>query len=452
MPAETTAPPARRSRKRTYVFLALLLAVSVGVLWLSRPSQVSWIVLAQAGSALGLEISAGGASEYRLRGTPMIEVRDLLVREPGAERAVLRAERAYLALPWTTIRAAGDSLDIERVELDAPQIDIAALNRWLATRPPSTEPIRIPSLSRGARAIRGRVIGEGWSIENLDVNFAELGPTIPLRGRLDGRVLSDGVAIPFDVAATLQRPALARGVGMVGRVAVEAKDWRLPMRVRLGALLHSGDDGFGLDRLRLGASARYRSGATDLPFVFGLAGPLRYRDGTVTLTPMGVAVRGGDAAAQAAAAKGKTSNNAADSVIPNFDAAGRFAFGNDMLLHWQGVIAAWPTAWPTLPPPLGQSHSSLPFVLDYQGKADFSGAAALQLQRDQTRFDSRFRLPQVLSWLDAKQGSLLPPLSGRMSTPKIEISGASLEGVEIEIEDDAPVPDPQPPTAPTAAR
>ncbi|MEH6421934.1 hypothetical protein [Pseudomonas sp. CGJS7] len=437
MPAQTAPPPARRSRKRIYVLLALLLAALIGGRWVSRPSQVSWIVLSQTGRALGLEISASGASEYRLRGTPMIVVRDLVVREPGAGTPLLRAQRAYLSLPWATLRAAGDSLDVERVELDAPQIDIAALNHWLATRPPSTEPIRIPSLSRGARVIDGRLIGEGWSVERLALNFAELGPDKPVRGHLRGRALSDGVAVPFDLAATLQRPALARGVGVAGAIAVEAKDWRLPMRVRLGALLHSGDDGLGLDRLRLGANARYRSGDTDLPFVYGVAGPLRYRDGKLSLSPMGAIVRGGDPSAKA---------NAADNPIPDLSAAGSFTFGDALELHWRGEIAAWPAAWPALPPPLGQSDSPLPLRLDYTGKADFSDTIALQAQRDQTRFDGRFRLPQVLQWLDASKGSPLPPLSGTLSAPKIEISGASLEGIEIQIEDDPP-----PPPAPAAA-
>ncbi|MGO4780933.1 hypothetical protein AB4084_36180, partial [Lysobacter sp. 2RAB21] len=98
-------------------------------------------------------------------------------------------------------------------------------------------------------------------------------------------------------------------------------------------------------------------------------------------------------------------------------AHGSFAFGETMQLHWQGTLATWPAGWPALPPPLGQSDSPLPFRLDYEGKADFSGPAALQLQRDQTRFDAGFRLPAVLQWLDASEGSLLPPLSGRMSTP-----------------------------------
>lgn len=431
MPADTTAPPAprpRRWRRRLLIAAALALVALIGLRWVSRPSQVSWIVLSQAGKALGLEITASGASEYRLRGTPMLEVRDLVAREPGAATPLLRAERVYLSLPWSTIRAAGAALDVERVELDAPRMDLAALQHWLATRPPSDEAFRLPSLSEGLRVVRGRVDGAGWSIGEIAVAIPELHPDRPMRGRLRGRVDSAGIQVPFDLAATLQRPALARGLGLAGQVAVEAKDWALPMRLRLGALLHAGDDGLGLDRLRLAARARYRAGDSDLPFVYGLAGRLRYRDGGIALAPLGAALRG-------------------DGAIPRFDAAGRFAFGDALQLHLDGRLPEWPSAWPALPPPLGQSASPLPFVLDYRGGADFSGDSALQLRRDQTRFDARFRLPEVLQWLDAgPQGALLPPLAGSLSTPRIDISGASLHGVEIELEPD---PEPPRPSAPT---
>lgn len=428
--AEPTAPPARRSRKRLWIALALLLAALLGLRWVSRPSQVSWIVLAQAGRALNLEIDAAGASEYRLRGTPMLEVRDLVARVPGSDKPLLRASRAYLAVPWTTIRAGGGSLDLERVELDAPQLDIAELNRWLAARPASAEPVKLPRLSRGARVRDARAIGEGWSVEGIGLDFAELDPDKPLRGRVRGRALAAGASVPFDLAATLHRPAAARGLGLAGAIAVETRDWRLPMRVRAGARLHAGADGLGLEALRLGAAARYRSGDSDLPFAFGLAGPLRYRDGDLSLAPMGAAVRA-----------------AADSAIPSFDAAGRFGFGDALHLHWQGRIHAWPQAWPALPPPLGQSAAPLGFALDYDGKADLSDTVALRAQREPTRFDGRFRLPQMLAWIDAKDGSPLPPLAGSLSTPRIEISGASLEGVEVQIEDEPPAAAPSAPAS-----
>ena len=90
-----------------------------------------------------------------------------------------------------------------------------------------------------------------------------------------------------------------------------------------------------------------------------------------------------------------------------------------------------------MPPPLGQSASPLPFALGYAGASDLSDIATLQLQRDATHFNGRFRLFEVLDWAGASaKGSPLPPIAGTLGTPRVEISGAVLEGVEVKIEDD----------------
>jgi hypothetical protein len=85
---------------------------------------------------------------------------------------------------------------------------------------------------------------------------------------------------------------------------------------------------------------------------------------------------------------------------------------------------------------LGQSDAPLPFALDYAGSNDLSDVVTLQLKREDTAFDGRFRLPEMLAWKDrGENGSPLPPLSGTVSTPRVEISGATLEGVQIEMQD-----------------
>jgi hypothetical protein len=44
-------------------------------------------------------------------------------------------------------------------------------------------------------------------------------------------------------------------------------------------------------------------------------------------------------------------------------------------------------------------------------------------------------------------GSPLPPLRGHLQTPRIDIAGATLEGVEIDFEDDAVMPSTAPPAS-----
>jgi hypothetical protein len=165
------------------------------------------------------------------------------------------------------------------------------------------------------------------------------------------------------------------------------------------------------------------SGDTALPFIFGLAGSLRYRGAAIRIAPLGVAVHG-------------------QGAIPDLNASGQTAFADALSLHLSGRLANWPETWPALPAPVGSSDSPLPFALDYAGKADFTETAALELRRDDTRFAGRFRLPEVTAWIDAgSKGSPLPPLDGRLSAPAMEISGAHLQGVEIQINDPA-VPEP----------
>jgi len=125
-------------------------------------------------------------------------------------------------------------------------------------------------------------------------------------------------------------------------------------------------------------------------------------------------------------------------ALPTLDAAGEFLLGDALQLLLEGNLAEWPAAWPALPAPIGQSDAPLPFLLAYRGAPDFSDIATLQLQRDATRFDGRFRLSSVSDWANADAGgSPLPPITGSLSSPKLEISGALLEGVEIELHDDA---------------
>ena len=405
--------------------VVLLLALSLRMIL--QPERFTRTVIDRAGKALGLEITASGG-EYRLRGTPQLVVRDVVVREPGATTPMLLAERALLSLPWSTIRsqigARGDVLDATRIELDAPRLDVPALQHWLATRP--KRETRIPTLTEGLRITRGRIdnndaSGKGWRIDGIDVQLPSLVPGKPVNSRIKGRYVDPPNTVRFDVAISMTRPENGAGLAMIGPVTVERAQWRIPGYIRLSGPLHVGKDDVRLSPARLGMSARFMStnsgsGDTDLPFVLGLHGSLLFDEGTWALAPAGLVLRG----------------SGEDSLLPDLQARGALALGRRLVVQLQGRIAAWPQAWPSLPPPIGQSTSPLPVALDYVGKPDLSGIARLQLQRDATRFNGRFRAFEVAAWVaEQGSGSPLPPLDGTISTPRVEIAGAQLEGIEI---------------------
>lgn len=413
----------RRRKIALLVIAALVLALALLLRWLLSPAYLTSAILDAAGKSLGLEITAGGVGEYRLRGTPMLVVRDVVAREPGASMPLLRAKRIYLSLPWSTLRTGGKDLVVQRIELDAPQFDLPALQHWLATRPPSET--RVPTLTDGLRISKGAIINDDWRIEDLDADLPSLHPDQLAHARLHGRYLDPPLMIPVDLAVALAHPsAVAKGqtsgFATNGHISIERGDWKLPATVALSGPLLLGKDELRITPARLGVAAQYESGDTRLPFALGLHGPLKFDEATWTLTPVGVALHGpGD-----------------DTPIPRLDAFGTLALGRRLALQLDGRIAQWPTTWPALPSPIGQSGSALPFTLSYVGPPDFTDTAALELQRDATRFAGRFRLPAVLEWIDAGgKGSPLPPLAGTLTTPELEISGATLEGVEVQIED-----------------
>ena len=111
------APPPRMRRLRR---LALFLVIAcLLALWLLQPERAGRLLLWQAGKALNLQISAQSI-DYSVRGTPRLELRDVVAQRPSDLATLLRAKRVFIALPWRTLRSMGDDLRIDRITLDAP--------------------------------------------------------------------------------------------------------------------------------------------------------------------------------------------------------------------------------------------------------------------------------------------------------------------------------------------
>jgi hypothetical protein len=416
------------TRRRFALWSVAVVAVALiaGLALLSRPARVTVFVLSALGDALGLEIAATGANEYRVLGSPMLVLRNVSAREPGAAKPLLRAQRMLVSLPWSTVRSRGARLDITRIELDAPILDLPALQHWLAARPSGET--RMPTLSDGLRVDGGRIDGDGWRIDGLALSLPRLQPRRRVDAHVKGRYRGDGadaLAARFDLSVAMTAPANGAGVALRGSTDLRARDWRMPVRIDASGPLRIDDDGIRIARLRASIAARYEASGRAIPFAFALNAPLSYRNGALGLAPAGFALRGPGA-------------RDPQSPVPNATAAGTLGFGKRLLLRIGGRIATWPQAWPALPPPLATSRAPLAFVADYAGPADFSQPLALHLRRDATVFDGRFRVADVAAWATAADAaSPLPPLTGRLSTPRLEISGAQLEGVEVEFDDPA---------------
>lgn len=416
----SVAPEPRRSRRRPWIAvsaIAVLALVFASLGYLAQPQRATRLILNQIGSTLGLEVSAS-AGAYRLSPMPSLVARNVVAREPGAGRVLLRADRVALSLPWSTVRSRGNDLTINRIEADKAVVDVVALQHWLQQRPPGKT--RIPVLTNGLQINDGTVVGSGWTLGAIQVELPFLAPSRNVRAHASGRFQSEGLQVPFSLAVAMSSPAPDAAIGIAGNVSVHRPDWRLPARIVLSALMRG--DGSRLERMKLAAAARYEAGATRAPFAAGMAGTLRFGH-PMRLEPAAIAVR-------------------ASGLVPTLDASGRIALADALDMTLAGALRAWPTGWPELPPPLGQSHAPLPFRFGYAGPADLSAVAELALQRDDATFDGRFRPVEISDWIGADNAIPLPPLDGRFQAPRLDVAGMQLQGVDITFDD------PQVPAAP----
>lgn len=380
---------APRKRRWPFFLAAFAVLLAFAAWWVDRqlePVRLTATVLSRAGAALGLEFTVDGTPEYALRPEPRLVLPRLTVRQPGAAAPVLTAVRAEVSLPWDTILG-GESLVITRIALEQPALDLAALANWQATRPEA--PFELPTLTSGLHVRNGSVVGADWRVEALQLELPELRQGQPARIAADGVFTQAPTTLDFGITANLATAGLASDFEFAGK-------------------------------------GRLRSDGLDVPWDLASRGRL---DASGEVTQLAIAAL----------------TLASKSPVPDLDATGQASFAETTRINLQGTIKQWPEGWPVLPAPMSASASPLAYTVAYEGAADFSAPIALTVLREQTRFEGRFVVDDINAWLDAGNTAPLPPLVGTLSTPSLEISGATLEGVTIQIEEDAPAePEPQP--------
>lgn len=408
----------RRGRLLAAVVAAVVLSALVLLAGsLLQPQRLARLVLDAVGGAAGLEITFEGDARYRLRGTPLLEVRDIVVRRPGDTEPMLRAVRALVSVPWSTVRARGAPVVIERIELDAPVLHVAPLLAWLEARPPGTG--TFPTLRDGVQVRDGRVIGGEWEIRSLDLRVphlsADAAASASARGSL---VLQAPALVRFDLQIAATRPSVGAGVALRGPVRVEFDGSGVTAFVTASGAPQRRDDGtWRVPRLRAGASGAFTGDGEPLRFALGVQTPVRVGGGTWTLAPMGFALRG----------DGRK--------VPSVSGQGHAALDQDLAIALEGDMPEWPVGWPPLPAPLDTPQPTR-VALRYLGPADLSTAPlGLRMARGGAVADASGRMPDLLAWLDgASDDTPLPPLGAAARVSRVEVAGAVIEGLDIRLE------------------
>lgn len=159
--------------------LAALLAVLVAVYLLLQPDRFTAMLQEQASEA-GLVLNLDNPARPTLFPRPALELNGITLSAEGADSAILLATRGRLVLPWRTLL--GGPVAIAQMEVDAPRVDLDALQDWLATLPPrpaNTPPV-IPRIDAGISIEHGSVVsGDQLLLDNVMLAAGTLAPGQP---------------------------------------------------------------------------------------------------------------------------------------------------------------------------------------------------------------------------------------------------------------------------------
>jgi hypothetical protein len=137
--------------------LVTVLATVVAVYLLLQPDRFTATLQAQA-HAVGLELNLTSPASPTLFPRPALDLHGITLNAQGANAPILLAARGRLTLPWRTLF--GGPTVISQLQIDAPRVDLDALQAWLAALPaqPEGTPPNIPRIDTGISISRGSVV------------------------------------------------------------------------------------------------------------------------------------------------------------------------------------------------------------------------------------------------------------------------------------------------------
>ena len=411
---------------------ALLIVGALVIAYFLQPTQLTALILGRASTALNLELHTSGPGSYALRPEPRLVLPGLSARMPGAATPFFRSAQVELALPWSTLRGRGT--DISSIVLKSPDLDLPAMQQWLATLPPRTTPLRLPTLTRGLHIVDGLVRGTGWRIEHLVITVPTLADGKPATLDASGDLLRGATSSKFALTLVSTPAGLNHGVRIDNAHIVFKADGELPSLTATGSMIAANTFAFNLTGAMQDVPSQWAksvdtsfASAGDTPFsIVASDGPPTTTVGSAT--PIAAAQHG----LRLQLTLGDTKRQPVLTLNAN-EASNGVAV--DAALH--GQLSRWPDAWPGLPRALVSNAAPIVFDANYRGSIFLDAPIGFEVKRADTSLQGRFLIADMRRWIRSKLATVLPPIEATLSAPQLDVDGVQLRGVRMEIHDDA---------------
>ena len=434
--ASNATPKQTRVRRRRWPKVLGTLAVLSIILVLVaahylQPARLTALILDRASRILRVELHTTGPGSYALRPEPRLVLPGLSATVPGERAPFFRSARVELALPWSTLR--GRSTDISSVVLKSPDIDLAGMQRWLATLPPRTTPLKLPTLTRGLRIDDGVLRGTSWRIDRIALALPALADGMPSTLAANGDFVHEASVSKFKMLIASTPAGMGHGFRIDNATISFVSDDALPSLTATGSMHDT--DTFALELK--GAMQRVpRPWAASIDSAFKHPGDIPF---SIMVSDGAPGSNAADAASIAMPEQHlQVRMNVGDPRRqPALTLSGEASSNATLGASLHGQLSRWPDAWPGLPAGLPTNAAPIVFDASYRGSIFLDAPVEFAVQRASTTLQGRFRIADVRAWVRNKFDTVLPPIEATLHAPQIDVGGMQLRGVKLDVRDDA---------------
>lgn len=165
--------------------LVVLAGLAIHINTLLQPQRFTGL-LERNLAAAGIKLELQAPASPQLLPRPGVKLQGFSLTNMGARTPILQADSATIVVPWRTLWR-GD-VAIERVEIDAPQIDLGELEALLMRLPHHRGPPQLPTIVTGVHLRQGTLASRGTPLLfEVGIDTGELVPGRPFRLNLSAR-------------------------------------------------------------------------------------------------------------------------------------------------------------------------------------------------------------------------------------------------------------------------